>query len=32
MRLSYTHSAPFSFGWTRFTGFGYFAMERQRVL
>ena len=26
-----THSAHFSRRWTRFTGFGYFAVERQRV-
>lgn len=32
MDLCHAHSFTFSFGWTRFTGFGYFAMERQRVL
>ena len=31
MNLCYAHSFPFSFGWTRFTGFGFFAMEKQRV-
>ena len=29
MTLSHVHSFPFSFGWTRFTGFGYFGVERR---
>lgn len=32
MNLCHAHSFTFSFGWTRFTGFGYFAVEKQRVL
>lgn len=29
MTLSHAHSFPFSFGWTRFTGFGSFGVERR---
>lgn len=32
MDLCHAHSFAFSFGWTRFTGFGYFGVEKQRVL
>ncbi len=32
MDLCCAHSFTFSFGWTRFTGFGYFGVEKQRVL
>ena len=28
MRLSHTHSFLFTFGWTRFTGFGHFGMVK----
>ncbi len=31
MNLCCAYSFTFSFGWTRFTGFGSFAMEKQRV-
>ena len=31
MDLCCAHNVMFSFGWARFTGFGGFAMERQRV-
>lgn len=31
MMRSHAHSIFFSFGWTRFTGFGSFAVEKQRV-
>lgn len=29
MTLSHPHSFPFTFGWTRFTGFGCFGVERR---
>ena len=29
MRLSHSNSSIFSFGWTRFTGFGPFGMEKR---
>lgn len=32
MDLCHAHSFTFSFGWTRFAGFGYFGVEKQRVL
>lgn len=31
MSLTYAHSFMFSFGWTRFSGFGYFGMEKWRA-
>ncbi len=32
MDLCCAHNVMFSFGWARFTGFGYFGVEKQRVL
>ena len=32
MDLNRAHSFTFFFGWTRFTGFGYFGMEKRRAL
>ena len=29
MRLSHAHSVTFTFGWTRFTGFGFFGMAKR---
>lgn len=29
MALSTVHSFTFTYGWTRFSGFGYFGMEKR---
>lgn len=29
MHLSHARSFTFTFGWTRFTGFGYFGLEKR---
>ncbi len=29
MALSAAHSFTFTYGWTRFSGFGYFGMEKR---
>ena len=29
MTLSCAHSFTFTYGWTRFSGFGYFGMEKR---